>query len=63
MSFYGNVFYEFAQLFRHFMFKNSGYNNNTIVTTKPKDTEAIAQERWDILTMDTGNRWIILQGN
>lgn len=63
MSFYGNVFYEFAQLFRHFMFKNSGYNNNTILTAKPKDTEAIAQERWDILTMDTGNRWIVLQGS
>jgi hypothetical protein len=63
MSFYGNVFYEFAQLFRNFVFKNNGFNKTTLVTNKPADAEAVAQERWDILTMDTGNRWIVLQGN
>lgn len=63
MSFYGNVFYEFAQLFRNFVFKNNGFNKTTLVTSKPADAEAVAQERWDILTMDTGNRWIVLQGN
>ena len=63
MSFYGNVFYEFAQLFRNFVFKNNGFNKTTLVTNKPADAEAVAQERWDILTMDTGNRWIVLEGN
>ena len=63
MSFYGNVFYEFAQLFRNFVFKNNGFNKTTLVTSKPADAAAVAQERWDILTMDTGNRWIVLQGN
>lgn len=63
MSFYGNVFYEFAELFRHFKFMNSGYQKTEFPATKPDDEEAKAQERWDILNMDSGNRWIILKGN
>jgi hypothetical protein len=63
MSFYGNVFYEFAELFRHFKFSNSGYDKTNLLTTKPADAEAKATERWDILNMDSGNRWIVLQGD
>lgn len=61
MSFYGNTFYEFVKLFHRMYFKNSGkeveqakdnYADNTIT----------AEEKWDILNFDTGNKWIVLEG-
>ena len=63
-SFYGNVFYEFGQLFHRFCFKNKGKNSEDV----PKDNiadqfEKTAQERWDILEFSTGNKWIGLKEN
>ena len=62
MSFYGQVVYEFTKLFNTFIFKNKGKLKEEF----PKEDEIerstefkySANERWDKLTFETGNKWI-----
>lgn len=60
MSFYGNVFYEFEQVFFKFKFQNS--EDEKVDLSKDNSTEGTtATERWDILNFKSGNHWIGLQ--
>lgn len=63
MSFYGNVFYEFKNLFQKFKFLNSGLDesNINIDTLNSTVNGTVATQNWDTLHIDTGNRWIGLQ--
>ena len=60
MSFYGQVVYEFTKLFNKFKFKNSGISNENFPEEKEPVSEFNyeANERWDELTFETGNRWV-----
>lgn len=60
MSFYGQVVYEFTKLFNKFKFKNSGVSNENFPEEKEPVSEFNyeANERWDELTFETGNRWV-----
>lgn len=61
-SFYGNVFYEFGKLFNRFFFRNKGKDKEEIPT--PEDDFSIsALERWDTLSFNSGNKWIVLNQN
>ena len=63
MSFYGNVFYEFKNLFQKFKFINSGLNNNAVDLNVLNSTVngTTATENWDTLHIESGNQWIGLQ--
>ena len=60
MSFYGQVIYEFTKLFNIVSFQNKGIN----VTDQFGSTSNTAlhrfkaDERWDTMSIETGNRWI-----
>jgi hypothetical protein len=60
MSFYGNVFYEFKNLFQKFKFINSGLNNNAVDLNVLNSTVngTTATENWDTLHIESGNQWI-----
>lgn len=62
MSFYGNVFYEFEQVFFKFKFLN---NSSQEVDLEPSNSGdgTLATERWDTFYMNAGNRWIGMQAN
>lgn len=63
MSFYGNVFYEFKNLFQKFKFINTGLDNSTVDINTLNSTVngTTATENWDTLHIESGNRWIGLQ--
>lgn len=63
MSFYGNVFYEFKNLFQKFKFINTGLNNERVGLDTINSTAngTTATENWDTLHIESGNRWIGLQ--
>ena len=62
MSFYGQALYEFTKIFHRIGVKNSGFDSQDIL---PEEAAAagtfIADERWDQVNFDTGNRWIHLE--
>lgn len=60
MSFYGNVFYEFKNLFQKFKFLNTGLieDNVNIPTTNSTVNGTTATQNWDTLHIESGNRWI-----
>lgn len=60
MSFYGNVFYEFEQVFFKFKFQNSSEEKVDLLKDSSKEGTT-ATERWDILNFKSGNHWIGLQ--
>lgn len=63
MSFYGNVFYEFKNLFQKFKFINTGLDNSAVDINTLNSTVngTTATENWDTLHIESGNRWIGLQ--
>lgn len=62
MSFYGNVFYEFEQVFFKFKFQNSEDEKVDLEPSNSGDG-TLATERWDTFYMNAGNRWIGMQAN
>ena len=63
MSFYGTAFYEFSKVFYKFLFKNRGETEeelNTIYERQQDIPEMEASDKWDILSFESGNRWINL---
>ena len=60
MSFYGQVIYEFTKLFNVVSFKNAGLevDNNFGSDTDTALHRFKADERWDTMHIETGNRWI-----
>lgn len=62
MSFYGNVFYEFKNLFQKFKFLNDGADNAKVdfTTVESGDSGTVATQNWDTLHMISGNHWIRL---
>lgn len=60
MSFYGQVIYEFTKLFNIVSFQNKGIN--VVDQFGPASNTALhrfkADERWDTMSIETGNRWI-----
>lgn len=63
MSFYGNVFYEFKNLFQKFKFINTGLNDERVGLDTINSTVngTTATQNWDTLHIESGNRWIGLQ--
>jgi hypothetical protein len=60
MSFYGQVIYEFTKLFNIVSFKNAGLTvSNDFGSGANTDLHRFkADERWDTMSIETGNRWI-----
>lgn len=60
MSFYGNVFYEFKNLFQKFKFLNTGAESATVdpalINSSVHGTTAT--QNWDTLHIESGNHWI-----
>ena len=61
MSFYGNVFYELADSLARILVKNSGQNNNAFITPG-QDIEVPVIGLNGKMILDSGNKWIQLQG-
>ena len=62
MSFYGNVFYELTNAFATIAIKNSGKSLKSFISPG-QDTELPAAGLEGKVSIDTGNKWINLQGS
>ena len=62
MSFYGNVFYELTNAFATIAIKNSGKSLKSFINPG-QDTELPAAGLEGKVSIDTGNKWINLQGS
>ena len=63
MSFYGSIYYQMAQSFTKILFKNSGWNIAEFLNKKPADSSREAENRADVFSIDSGNRWIQVEPN
>ena len=63
MSFYGGIFNQISNAFETINVKNSGENTNNVFDSGVVSSEIKADGREGELCIDSGNRWIHLQGD
>lgn len=63
MSFYGNILYELTNAFSRVLIQNNGTDKKDFITPSTESVEIPAIGLGGKLELDTGNKWISIQGN